>query len=484
MSKQSLVNAESEVLSVSQVTNLVKIHLESKFPKTSVVGEISNCKQQASGHIYFTLKDRYASISCVMFRSYAKNLNFPVENGQQVVVSGSIRVYEPRGSYQINVIRVMPAGLGNLHLEFERRKEEFRKRGYFEPALKKSIPRFPKKIGIITSPTGAVIQDLEQVISRRCSLGLELILLPVKVQGEGAWQSVAQALRLLNEDGSVEVIIVARGGGSLEDLWAFNEPGVVEAVFESKIPVVSAVGHETDFTLTDFVADVRAATPSVAGELCVPDALHLREVLAQNWRTLQIRFSDRVNLQSTRLSKFDKGVLGEKLTNHLERRGQDLDLTIMNLLSVARNLLSRKEMKIPKGAEGDHPLYHSGRWLIEVKGKALMERDPSFFNSSFLTRLEEFSQRLSHLDSNCFKAVSNRVRLQRESLGVLKERLAQSDPRKVLEKGYAMVHKNGVPIMDAQEVDQGDLLKVELRSGILDVLVEGKKDDGSEPGKS
>lgn len=470
-------SSQEGVFSVSEITSLVKIQLESKFPKVSVAGEISNLTRQSSGHVYFTLKDRYAAISCVMFRSYARQVKCELEHGKKVVVSGSIRVYEPRGSYQINVVRVIPAGLGNLHLEFERLKEEFRRKGYFESEQKMKLPAIPKRIGLVTSPTGAVIQDLQNVINRRCSLGLELVLIPVKVQGEGAWESISAAIRTFNEQESADVIILARGGGSLEDLWAFNEPGVVEEIFRSKIPVISAVGHETDFTLSDFVADVRAATPSVAGELCVPDAKALRDGLGQKWKRIFMRLEDQLNLFRKEIGVFSTRNLNRLLTLHFERRSQDLDWMMMNLSTISSRLIELKRRNILPHKDGMGSLKAQFRRLLEMKRERLLTRNPQRHLRLLEDQILQYQSRVSQANAHGFQAMEDRLKILMGSLELLKERLLQSDPRKILESGYAIVHKNGTPVMDSEGIDVGDRLEVEFRSGSVDVLVEGKGDE-------
>ncbi|MCJ8347469.1 exodeoxyribonuclease VII large subunit, partial [bacterium] len=231
------------MFSVSELTSFIKIHLESKFPTLYIEGEVSNLTFQSSGHVYFTLKDSGASISCVMFRSSAKNGSEFLQRGKQVCVVGSLRVYEPRGSYQIVASRVELKGQGALFAEFEKRKKDYETRGWFDPEIKKKLPTFPKKIAIITSPTGAVIRDFWNVIQRRQANGLSIHLYPVRVQGDQAAREIKEAIELINEKNEEELIVLARGGGSIEDLWAFNQSAVVEAIFYSKLPIISAIGH-------------------------------------------------------------------------------------------------------------------------------------------------------------------------------------------------------------------------------------------------
>lgn len=256
-------------LSVSELTREIKITLEDKFEFVNVIGEISNFKAHVSGHWYFTLKDSDAQISCTMWRGKNNFVFFTPQDGMKVSVSGKITVYPPRGNYQIDVNSMKPAGEGELQAAFERLKKQLSEEGLFDVEYKKSVPRFPEKIGIVTASDGAAFRDMVSVATRRYPLA-ELVLFPSKVQGDGAAAEVAKGIKQLNLLNDIDVIIIGRGGGSLEDLWAFNEEIVARAVFESKIPVISAVGHEIDFTISDFVADLRAPTPSAAMELATP----------------------------------------------------------------------------------------------------------------------------------------------------------------------------------------------------------------------
>ncbi len=252
-----------------------------------VEGEISNFKIHTSGHFYFSLKDNDAQMPCVMWRSRNMALFFTPKDGMKVRAWGKITVYEKRGYYQFDVINLQPTGVGELQQAFEQLKRKLHAEGLFDAQYKQPLPRYPERIGIVTSPTGAVIQDLVTILNRRFP-GIEIILMPVRVQGEGAAMEIANAIDMFNNYGKVDVLIIGRGGGSLEDLWAFNEEIVARAIFRSKIPIISAVGHEVDFTISDFVADVRAATPSAAAELAVPDRAELRNQL----RFLQQQITD------------------------------------------------------------------------------------------------------------------------------------------------------------------------------------------------
>ena len=257
------------VLTVSEFTTMIRASLESDFPEIWLEGEISNLRAPGSGHLYCTLKDGSSQIRAVIFRSAAMRLRFGLEDGLQVVVHGRLSVYEPRGEYQLVLDHLEPKGQGALQLAFEQLKRRLEVEGLFNVQRKRPLPAFPWTVGIVTSPTGAAVRDLITVLHRRCPI-LRIIVAPVQVQGAGAGEQIAAAIDALNTLGCIDVMIVGRGGGSMEDLWSFNEEVVVRAIAGSRIPVVSAVGHETDVTLADFAADVRAPTPSAAGELVAP----------------------------------------------------------------------------------------------------------------------------------------------------------------------------------------------------------------------
>ena len=267
------------ILTVSELTQEIKGILEEKFPDIWVEGEVSNLKVPPSGHIYFTLKDDFCQIRAVLFKMQARALRFVPKDGLQVICQGRVGLYEKRGEYQLILETIEPKGIGALQLAFLQLKERLEKEGLFDPTHKKPIPMIPQKIGIITSPTGAVIQDMLHILERRFE-NLHILLYPVRVQGEGASSEIAEGIKYLNQLTDVDVIIVGRGGGSLEDLWAFNEEAVARAIFHSKIPIISAVGHETDYTIADFVADLRAPTPSAAAELAVRDKREAGNILS------------------------------------------------------------------------------------------------------------------------------------------------------------------------------------------------------------
>lgn len=288
----------NRVYSVSDINNYIKqlVSRDLILSDVSIRGEISNFKHHYTGHMYFTIKDENSLLKCVMFKSQALSLRFAPENGMKVIVSGYISVFERDGQYQLYASNMQPDGVGALHVAFEQLKEKLQQEGLFDPEKKKSIPLLPGSIGIVTSSTGAVIRDIINVTYRRNSK-MKLVLYPVAVQGPQAAGQISEAIKRLNEHNKVDVIIVARGGGSLEELWAFNEEIVARSIYASNIPVISAVGHETDFTISDFVSDMRAPTPSAAAELAVPDI----EVLLYKLESYNMRMKNALVTKVTAL---------------------------------------------------------------------------------------------------------------------------------------------------------------------------------------
>ncbi len=315
---------EKTIFSVSDITRQIKQSLETKFPRVWVQGEVSNFKQHSSGHLYFTLKDEGAQLSGLMWRSRVASLTVIPEDGMKVIARGSITVYPPRGNYQIDCDQIQPVGLGELQLAFERLKKKLESEGLFDPERKKPIPEYPSRIGIVTSPTGAALQDIRSVLTRRFP-SVEIVLVPVRVQGVGAAEEIATAINDLNRYGKVDVMIVGRGGGSLEDLWAFNEEVVARAIYVSHIPVISAVGHEIDFSIADFVADLRAPTPSAAAEMVVKDRSELIEVLRNMWYTMHRNVEERVSSLRETIGGFVGSYAFNKPRDLLRESSQRID---------------------------------------------------------------------------------------------------------------------------------------------------------------
>ncbi|HTK83361.1 MAG TPA: exodeoxyribonuclease VII large subunit [Bacteroidota bacterium] len=333
------MSSNGQIISVSELTRRIKSVLEVDFSNVTVQGEISNCKLHSSGHVYFTLKDEGSEVKAVMWRSRAAGLFFTPQDGMKIIAKGKITVYEVRGVYQIDVAQLQPLGVGELQLAFERLKQRLAGEGLFASEHKKPLPKFPRRIGIITSPTGAALRDMMNIINRRFP-AVEIILCAVNVQGEGAAEEIAGAIADMNEHNGVDVIIVGRGGGSLEDLWAFNEEVVARAIYRSKLPIISAVGHEIDFTIADFVADLRAPTPSAAAELVVCNFVEILENLRNFHYTVEQIISDSIAAQREKIRSMIASYSFNRPHDMLRQYSQKLDEHQRLLSSSVRQRIS------------------------------------------------------------------------------------------------------------------------------------------------
>lgn len=334
-----------KTVTVSELTQRIKGVLESSFTNVAVEGEISNFKRYSSGHLYFTLKDEGAQISAVIWRSRAMNLFFTPQDGMKVIAIGNITVYEVRGQYQIDVVKLQPLGVGELQLAFERLKQKLAAEGLFDTEHKKPIPEYPERIGIVTSPTGAAIQDILNILSRRFP-AVEAILYPVKVQGEGAAGEIAEAIKGFNKFGKIDVMIIGRGGGSIEDLWAFNEEVVARAIYNSKIPIISAVGHEIDFTIADFVADLRAPTPSAAAELVVKHQSEIIEYLSNFCYNIEQEIRNIITTQKDRISSLLSSYSFNKPIDLVRQYSQQIDELNRHLYKSASHSFSINHQRL------------------------------------------------------------------------------------------------------------------------------------------
>lgn len=404
-----------------------KFDMDTHLNHVYLKGEISNFKHHTRGHFYFTLKDENSRIAAVMFASSAKSVAFEPEDGMKVLVSGRIALYEATGSYQIYVDSMELDGIGNLYLEFERLKKELAKEGLFDREHKKAIPKFPKKIGIITAPTGAAIRDILSTIKRRYPI-CETILFPALVQGTGAKESVVKQLNKAQEY-DLDVIICGRGGGSIEDLWAFNEEIVARAIYNSKIPVISAVGHEIDFTIADYVADLRAPTPTGAAEMAVPNLVDLKSLIEQ--------YKIRGN---------------EAVTNIIKKNRIKLE-SLQNSF-VLKNPLS----------------------LYEIKEQKL---------DSYIDYLNQYmTNKLNHAKLMYEKVINNKILISPQSMfdkkkhqyELLLKTIEVLNPMKLLSSGYSIVKSNGKVIKNSHDVNLEDVVNIELSEGKLKCSVIGKED--------
>jgi len=445
------MDPSSQILTVSELTFSVKQKLENNFSFVAVRGEVSNLRKQASGHVYFTLKDRDAQLSSVLFRGNASRLSRLPKEGDQLIAKGQLSVYAPRGSYQLIVREVEYSGTGPLLQKLHETKEKLKAKGWFEADKKKPLPKFPKTIGVVTSPTGSVIQDILHILTRRFS-GFQLLLNPVRVQGEGAAAEIAQAVRDFDKHGLADVIIVGRGGGSLEDLWPFNEELVAEAIFHAKTPIISAVGHETDFTLADFVADVRAPTPSAAAEIVTEEKnAHLSHLAESKVRALQSLAS---HLRSSRqnLEMLTKQPPLSDPYSILGTYGQKLDLIREDLTRGVRQAITK------------------GRLRLEGSARQKEALKPS---AQIATLKQNFARQQKELTRSAFEHIAHRS----QRLRLLKSHLEAIDPRNVLKRGYSIAfhEKKDSVILSTSDVEAGDNIRLRVSDGELLVTAQGKQ---------
>jgi exodeoxyribonuclease VII large subunit len=430
---------EKTILTVSRLTALLRGVLEENFEQVWVQGEVSNLSVPASGHMYFTLKDAGAQLRCAMFKSSAKNLKFRMTDGMAMITRGRISLYDQRGEYQLICEYMEPAGVGALQMAFIQMKEKLAKEGLFDSAHKKAMPRFPRRVGIITSATGAAIHDILNVLKRRFA-SLEVLIYPVRVQGDGSAIEIARAIDEMNRMAEVDVLITGRGGGSLEDLWAFNEEVVARAIYRSKIPVISAVGHETDWSICDFTADLRAPTPSAAAEMVITSADELRGQIEALSHRMRLVMKNRLVLLDSRL-EFLKKLLQDPRTmlGHLAQRMDDLtgrlDMALFN------NVRHRRER------------------FSHLCG-ALIYLNPT-------NRIENLRQQTGLISAQMERSLMQRLEALKQEFGDNAARLEVLSPLKTLARGYAIATRidNGMVITDANELFAGERLLLTLRSG-------------------
>ena len=447
-------NTIRKVLTVTELTTDIKALLEETYPFIWITGEISNLRSPASGHFYFTLKDSDAQILAVMFKVQNRALKFIPEDGMSITGFGRITVYPPRGNYQLIVEYMEPAGAGALQAAFEQLKRKLAGEGLFDVSRKRKIPFLPAKVAIISSPTGAVVHDIIRVIHRRFP-DMPIEILPVKVQGDGAIQEIVSAIRLLNTRIDADVAILARGGGSLEDMAAFNSEAVARGIFDSRVPIVSAIGHETDFSIADFVADLRAPTPSAAAEMVVPVKADLAYTLVSFTRRLGFRL--RQNLLENRGSM-------EKLCRrlvHPKRRLDDLKLKLDDQ-GIRLNQAAMRQLQ----ASRERLAWRTERLLVNTPHQ-------------LAAALQEKIDRRRNIMRSSILADLNRRRARIESLS---GRLRALNPAAVLERGYSITRSlpEQAIVTDAGQVQTGRNIEVILARGGLTCRVERKISDGKE----
>ena len=433
------------MLTVSELTGLLRISIEEQFSDIWLEGELSNLRTPGSGHVYCTLKDKTSQIRAVLFRSSAVRLRFALQEGLQVIVRGRLTVYEPRGEYQIVLDTVEPKGIGALQLAFEQLKERLAAEGLFDQDRKKSIPAFPRTVGVVTSLTGAAIRDILAVLRRRWPT-LHILIAPVQVQGESAGRQIAEALNALNDLSFVDVIIVGRGGGSLEDLWSFNEEIVVRAIAASHVPVVSAVGHEIDVTLADFVADLRAPTPSAAAEAVVPVLAEIEERL----RGLKVR-------------------LGQVMLRHCAFERQRLDAGIRGVTDVRFRLqeaAQRADDMVDQLREMVQQLLTAGRERVHEVQRDLSGLNPILAIKQGLATVPQFSKRLEG-------QMGVRLAQHRHRIQAMLAQLNTLSPLAILGRGYSILQTvpAGQILHRANDVEVGQEMVAQLASGRLSCMV-------------
>lgn len=436
--------------SVSEATSYIKGLLEDdpQLMEVWIRGELSNFKQHTRGHMYFTVKDDGSRMQSVMFAGHNRYLRFKPENGMNVLMRGEINVYEPYGQYQFYVKEMQPDGIGSLHVAYERLKKELEEEGFFDQAIKKPLPRYPEHIAVITSPTGAAIKDIMTTLKRRMPR-VRVTLLPVLVQGDFAPASITHAVQQASLASIFDLIIVGRGGGSIEELWAFNEEIVARAIASAKVPVISAVGHETDFTISDFVADLRAPTPTAAAEMAVPD---FRDQLAQI-DTIKQRFirsiNEKIRTEQKRLETLNKSYAFRYPRQLVEQKEQQLDYLIERLtrslekdLNVKRQALTHLQQSLLR----NHPKGH----VLQLKTEA------------------------DYLKQRLVKTMKSELDRKKREMGSVLSKLQLLSPLTTMERGYSLAYKEEKLLKSINDVDVNDEISVTMQDGRIYTKVTGK----------
>ncbi len=415
---------DNKYITISQINNYIKLMFDKNvyLKKVWLKGEISNLKIHTTGHIYLTLKDDYSRLSAIMFKNNTTNLLFTPEDGMNVLVEGRISVYPIGGSYQLYIDKMEQDGVGNLYLKYEELKKKLQAAGYFDQNHKRPIPKYPEKIGIVTAPTGAAIKDILSTIKRRYPL-CETILFPALVQGTGAAASIVKQIEMANNY-DIDVLIIGRGGGSIEDLWAFNEEIVAQAIYDSKIPIISAVGHEVDFTISDYVADLRAPTPTGAAEMAVPTVIEVKNIL----KNKEIKLTNAIM---------------QKLTNFHHRLNISKDNYILKNPTVLYDIKMQKLDTINENLQNGY------QKLLEKKAYMLNKYQENYLLLNPHIIIEK----------------------KQDSLKYLIQTLKLLNPLNILDSGYSLVKKDGKIIKNVVDVHEKDELEITLSKGSLNVIV-------------
>jgi exodeoxyribonuclease VII large subunit len=429
------------ILSVSQLNSATSQLLAEHFMTVTVEGELSNLAAPASGHLYFTLKDANAQVRCAMFRTQQRRLNFKPENGKQVIVKAQVSLYEPRGDYQLIIEDLQAAGDGRLRQAFDDLKLKLSKEGLFDTAHKKTLPVLPNAIGVISSATGAALHDILTVLKRRFA-AIPVFIYPVTVQGEQAKYDIAKAIALANQRQDCDVLIVGRGGGSLEDLWAFNEEIVARAIFASDIPIISAVGHETDVTIADFVADFRAPTPSAAAEQASPDVAQWLSRFVQLESRLQQHIQRRLNQYQQSLDWLGKRLEQQSIAQKLARNTQRLNALELRLTQAMHNKL------------------HHQQSHLAVKTAQLWRYNPA-------DTIRNYQQRQVYLTKRLLSAHEQQLKQLKQRLATASQTLHAVSPLATLNRGYALTIEphTGQIVRTSSQINVGDVLETRLARG-------------------
>lgn len=447
MAQQELFGIEPKIYTVTSLTAAIHRVLSAHFDDVRVMGEISGYKVWTSGHAYFALKDNGAQIRCVLFRQVLRYLKFTPGDGMAVVARGAVEVRQERGEYQLIVTSLEPQGAGALQVAFEQLKQKLAAEGLFDAARKRPLPPYPRRIGIVTSPQGAVIQDMLNILGRRFP-GLHIRLYPTAVQGEGAVEGIVEGLKYFSEHPWADVVIVGRGGGSLEDLWAFNEEAVARAIAACSVPVISAVGHETDFTIADFVADLRAPTPSAAAELVVKNRAdllgQLGDLLRRAWRAVQLHTST--------------------ARNRLQERGVDrAAMLARRRVALLWQELDELEQRLRRGDPRTR-LASSGALLDQLDRRA---------GDRMRALLHERRLRLELLAGRLPESIQRHLETARQKEKLARARLEALSPLSVLERGYAIVKRaDGRIVREAEDAPSGSKLRIRLKEDELRATVD------------
>lgn len=437
-------------LTVSALTKYIKTKLEGDKHLVHILikGELSNFKRHSRGHFYFTLKDEGASISCIMFSRDTHSVVFDPKEGDHVLIEGRMSVYEPSGSYSIQVRKLTLDGIGELYLKYEKLKKDLELKGYFDVSHKKAIPKYPKKIGVITSPTGAVIEDIKNTVLRRYLL-TEIHLYPALVQGPGSSLSIKNQIELANKLNEVDVLIVGRGGGSIEDLWGFNEIETIEAIYQSKIPIITAIGHETDYTISDFVGDLRAPTPSAAAELATPNKSDLLDKIDDYQYQVIKQFQIFLEKLNTSLLYLDQRLDRLSPTSKLEELEKSLKRLNTDLSKQFSYLLEDKKQKV---------LYLSDR----VKNP--------------IDKINYLKEKQAQLDYLLEQHINSILLSKHSRFDSLTKALNALSPLRLMDKGYAVIKREKNILTTIKDIKLNDEIEIELKDGYVYTQVKRKKE--------